>query len=281
MALVACRARSVALLRSLSEADSRPASSLASILAWKTWKTAIECSLSSRWVGASSECRCGSARLGRMARPRLPSDSCGRAEMCGHRLIQRRQVLVSLFFSAVNGCESSWSRRTDARQVGGASRFRELVMYFGEEGGRALTEGHMVPWKTKLCKSGFWSGLCGLTERSRLRSGLCGLTDRSELRSGLCGLTDRSGLWNSLQEQLPGTPQIPQTSGVPAPSFSTSWRAPQGHYWRGPWGPHHFTPSPRLPHRTSGQTSLRQYPADIGNSRSEIWGCVGRGGCWR
>ncbi len=42
-----------------------------------------------------------------MARTRFPSDSCGRAEMCGHRLIQRRQVLVSLLFSAVNGCESS------------------------------------------------------------------------------------------------------------------------------------------------------------------------------
>ncbi len=39
---VACRARSVALLRSLSEAASRPASSLASILAWKTWSSAIE-----------------------------------------------------------------------------------------------------------------------------------------------------------------------------------------------------------------------------------------------
>ncbi len=41
VALVACRARSVPLLRSLSEAASRPASSLASILAWST---AIECS---------------------------------------------------------------------------------------------------------------------------------------------------------------------------------------------------------------------------------------------
>ncbi len=36
VALVACRARSVLLVRSLSEAASRPASSLASILAWKT-----------------------------------------------------------------------------------------------------------------------------------------------------------------------------------------------------------------------------------------------------
>ncbi len=44
VALVARRARSVTLLRSLSEAASRPASSLASILAWKTWSTAIECS---------------------------------------------------------------------------------------------------------------------------------------------------------------------------------------------------------------------------------------------
>ncbi len=36
VALVARRARSIGLLRSLSEAASRPASSLASILAWKT-----------------------------------------------------------------------------------------------------------------------------------------------------------------------------------------------------------------------------------------------------
>ncbi len=44
VAFVACRVRSVALLGFLSEAESRPASSLASILAWKTWSTAIECS---------------------------------------------------------------------------------------------------------------------------------------------------------------------------------------------------------------------------------------------
>ncbi len=44
VALVAHRARSIGLLRSLSEAASRPASLLASILAWKTWSTSIECS---------------------------------------------------------------------------------------------------------------------------------------------------------------------------------------------------------------------------------------------
>ncbi len=44
VALVAGRARSVMLLGSLSEAVSRPASSLASILSWKTGSTAIECS---------------------------------------------------------------------------------------------------------------------------------------------------------------------------------------------------------------------------------------------
>ncbi len=75
--------------------------------------------LSSCRVGASSECRCGSARLGWMARACVPSDSCGRAEMCDHRLIQRRQVLVSFFFSAVNGCKSNWCRSTDARRVVG------------------------------------------------------------------------------------------------------------------------------------------------------------------
>ncbi len=82
----------------------------------------------------SSECRCGSARLGRIARPRLPSDSRGRAEMCGHRLIQRK-VLLFFLFSAVNRCESSGSRRTDdARQVEGTPQFCELVVDFGEEG---------------------------------------------------------------------------------------------------------------------------------------------------
>ncbi len=40
--MVARRARSVTLLRSLREAASRPASSLASILVWKKWSTAIE-----------------------------------------------------------------------------------------------------------------------------------------------------------------------------------------------------------------------------------------------
>ncbi len=35
-----------------------------------------------------------------MCRPRLPSNSRGRAEMCSHGLIQRRQMLVSFFFSA-------------------------------------------------------------------------------------------------------------------------------------------------------------------------------------
>ncbi len=44
VALVACRAMSVARLGSLSEAAFRPASSLVSILALKTWSTAIECS---------------------------------------------------------------------------------------------------------------------------------------------------------------------------------------------------------------------------------------------
>ncbi len=83
--LVARRARSIALLRFLSEAASRPASSLASILAWKTWthshRVQRRSRLSSCRVCASSECRSGSAWLERMIHPRLPSDSCGRAKM--------------------------------------------------------------------------------------------------------------------------------------------------------------------------------------------------------
>ncbi len=62
----------------------------------------------------------------------------GGVEMRGHGLIQRGQALIFLIFSAVNGGEGSGVRRTDARQVGGAPRFSELIVDFGEEGGRAL-----------------------------------------------------------------------------------------------------------------------------------------------
>ncbi len=58
VALVTHRARSVVLLRSLREAESRPASSLASILAWMTWSTAIE------W---SAEAACPAAEKARPA----------------------------------------------------------------------------------------------------------------------------------------------------------------------------------------------------------------------
>ncbi len=116
------RARSVALFRSLNEAASRPASSLASILAWKTWSTAIECSAEAACLAAEyTRPASADVQLGWMARPCLPSDSRGRAEMRGHGLIQSRQVLVSFLFSAVNWCESSGSRRTDARRVGGCA----------------------------------------------------------------------------------------------------------------------------------------------------------------
>ncbi len=82
-----------------------------------------------------------------------PSNSRGRADMCSYRLIQRRQVLVSFLFSTVNKCESSGSRRTDARRVGGVPRFRELTVDFGEEGGRALAEGLMAPREKPLVQS--------------------------------------------------------------------------------------------------------------------------------
>ncbi len=101
--------------------------------------------LSSHRVGASSECRSGSARLGRMAHPRLPSDSRGWAEMRGHGLIQREQVLISILFSVVNGGEGSRGRSTDTRRVEDTPRFSELVMDFREEGGRALARGLMAP----------------------------------------------------------------------------------------------------------------------------------------
>ncbi len=37
------------------------------------------------------------------------------------------------FFSAINRCESSWSRRTDARRVGGVPQYRELVWTSGKK----------------------------------------------------------------------------------------------------------------------------------------------------
>ncbi len=94
-----------------------------------------------------------------MARPRLPSDSHWRAEMRCHGLIQRGQALsrkVSFLFSAINWCESSGSRRTDARQmVGGVPQYRELVMNFGEEGGWVLARGLIAPReKTLLLRDG-------------------------------------------------------------------------------------------------------------------------------
>ncbi len=58
VALVARRARIVALLSSMSEAGSSPVSSLASFLAWKTWSTAIEC---------SAEAVCPAAEYARLA----------------------------------------------------------------------------------------------------------------------------------------------------------------------------------------------------------------------
>ncbi len=123
-------------------------------------------SLSSRWVGASTKCRCSSARFRWMCCPRLPSDSRGRAEMYGHRLIQRLQMFVSFLFSTVNGSESGWSRGADARRIGHTPRFRELLMHFGEEGERALAESLMAPGKnhsSSLLRDGS-SGECSLCD---------------------------------------------------------------------------------------------------------------------
>ncbi len=95
--------------------------------------------------------RCSSAWLGWMCRPRLPSDSRGRAEMCGHGLIQRRQMLVSFLFSAINGSESGWSRGADARWIGHAPRFRELVMHiFGKKGDERWRRAWWYPGKKHL-----------------------------------------------------------------------------------------------------------------------------------
>ncbi len=85
-----------------------------------------------------------------MARPHLPSNSCVWAEMCGHRLIQRRQLLVFFFFSTVNGCESNWSRRMDARWVGGCAIISWARMNFEEEGGQALAGGLIAPREKTL-----------------------------------------------------------------------------------------------------------------------------------
>ncbi len=106
---------------------------------------------------------CTAWMVGWMAHPRLPSDSSGRAEMCGHRLIQRRQVLVSFFFSAINRCESSWS----TRRVGGcATKSRSYEL----RGRRGTSIGLIAPCEKTLVQpaarwllSGDHSSLSSLT----------------------------------------------------------------------------------------------------------------------
>ncbi len=152
--LVVCRARSVALLRSLNEAASRPASSLVSILAWKTWSTALE---------FSAEAACPTAKYVRPASADVAlhnldgwlalaflTIAMGGQRCAATESSRRRQVLVSFLFSTVIRCESSGRSRTDVRRIGGAPRFCELIVDFWKEGGRALADGLMVPREKPL-----------------------------------------------------------------------------------------------------------------------------------
>ncbi len=86
--------------------------------------------------------RCGYARLGRMARPRHPSDSCGQAKMCGHRLIQRRQVLISLFLQRHQQMWEQLKQKDGCETSGGRATISWARMNFGEE---ALLDSS--PWE--------------------------------------------------------------------------------------------------------------------------------------
>ncbi len=80
-----------------------------------------------------------------MACPRVSSDSRGRGRDAQPQTHPEGAVTGILSLSTVNRCESSGSRRTDARRVWGVPQCRELVMNFGEERGRAVVEGLMAP----------------------------------------------------------------------------------------------------------------------------------------
>ncbi len=92
-------------------------------------------------------------------------------------------MLVSFIFSAVNGCESNWSRRADARRVGGAPRFCELVVHFGKEGGRVLAESLMAPQEKPLVQPAARWFLRQRPFEPELVDSLCHNTDELFIRS--------------------------------------------------------------------------------------------------
>ncbi len=88
--------------------------------------------LSSRGVGASRESWNRLTGLGWLGGLHRPTDGRGRAKVRGHRLIERRHLLVPLFLSAVYGGEGGWRGSTQAGRVGGVPRPGEFFWTSGK-----------------------------------------------------------------------------------------------------------------------------------------------------
>ncbi len=101
--------------------------------------------LSSRGVGASRESWNRLTGLGWLGGLRRPTDGRGRAKVRGHRLIERRHLLVPLFLRAVYGGEGGWRGSTQAGRVGGVPRPGEFFVDFREELRGSLTRGLTAP----------------------------------------------------------------------------------------------------------------------------------------
>ncbi len=93
-------------------------------------------------------------------------------------------MLVSLLLSAVNGGEARGGRRRNAIRLGGASRFGKLVVDFGEEGGRALAGGLMVPWEKPLVQPAVRWLLRRRPLEPKFTDSLCHDMDKLLVRSG-------------------------------------------------------------------------------------------------
>ncbi len=90
----------------------------------------------------------------------LPADSSGWANVCSHWLIQKRHLLILLFFSDVNCSEGEWSGSTEVSRVGGVPWSRELVVNFAEERrgslARGLTATQQEPLVQTAARGLFW-----------------------------------------------------------------------------------------------------------------------------
>ncbi len=135
--LVAHKARSVHLRSSLNAVGSGPASSMyRRSWAWKTWRNGVKYRgrLSSRCVGASSEIWNFPTGLGWVGSLWRPTDGRGQAEMCGQRLIERRQFPVALFLSSVYWSEVGWRGSTWVGRVGACHDLVSSLWISGKNG---------------------------------------------------------------------------------------------------------------------------------------------------